>query len=165
MILSNFEKQFLSQSVTRRLHILFWAFLKKIITKFYKQKKFTNFKLIITKCDKNFLQILTGIAKCDKNVLQSVTGITKCSKYYKERRNTFRGCYNTRFIVVRFEKIFQWFIWKLNFLLNGLSNRSKKKLLNELPVKWSVTNWWSLMIDARDVIVVIVQGYYWIIIG
>ena len=54
---------------------------------------FTNFKIIITKCDKrlcsryykmrhNLLQSVTGIGKCDKKYT-----ITLCDSYYNVRRN------------------------------------------------------------------------------
>ena len=48
--------------------------MKKNIKKF---ESFTNFNLIITKCDKNLLQSRTIITECDKNLLKSRIIITK----------------------------------------------------------------------------------------
>ena len=43
--------------------------------------------VIVTNCDKNLLQNVTGITKCDKKLLQSVPGIKNCDNYDKVRCN------------------------------------------------------------------------------
>ena len=64
-------------------HTLFGPFSKTLLQIVANRESFTNFKLIITKCDKALLQSVTGITKWDRiyykvwEVLQSVTVITK----------------------------------------------------------------------------------------
>ena len=67
---------------------LFGSFWKKILQSVTNKESFTNFKIIVTKCDKKLLQRMTVsetefIAKRDRccKVWQEV--ITKCDRYYK----------------------------------------------------------------------------------
>ena len=80
------EVWILPKSFVKTVFIKVWheEFFKKGVT--YREG-FTNFKLIITKCDKNLLQSMTGIIKWEKKFLQSPIGITKCGNCYKVRQN------------------------------------------------------------------------------
>ena len=77
----------------------FSAYLKNFCIESDNQKRFTNFKIIMAKCDKKLLQGVTGITKwdnlsqsvtsivkSDKMLLQSVTGIAKYGNYYEVRK-------------------------------------------------------------------------------
>ena len=66
---------------------LFGSFWKKILQNVTNRESFTNFKTIITKCDKNLLQSVTGVTKWDKKLFQSMRCIMKRGSYYKVRRN------------------------------------------------------------------------------
>ena len=66
---------------------LFGSFWKKILQSVINKESFTNFKTIITKCDKNLLQSVTGVTKWGKKLFQSMKCIMKRGSYYKVRRN------------------------------------------------------------------------------
>ena len=51
----------------------FWVFLKNLLQSVTNRESFTNFKTVIT--------------KCEKRLLQSVGSIKKCDNYQKVRRN------------------------------------------------------------------------------
>ena len=78
------------------LHALFWTFWKNIWKSKSKQRRFTNLKIIIAKCDRycklrqNLLKSVTGITKCDMRLLQSIIGIKRCNNYYKMRRKILK---------------------------------------------------------------------------
>ena len=62
------------KKTSHRLSCTFWKKLWQNVTN---RERFTNFKIIITKCHKRLLQTVTGIAKCEKRLLESVTVIIK----------------------------------------------------------------------------------------
>ena len=71
---------------SRSLFGPFWKDLLQIVTN---RECLTNFKRVITKCDKELLQ-------CDKELLQNMTGIrkltefiTKCERYYIIRPSNY----------------------------------------------------------------------------
>ena len=92
---------FTTQCVKTTSHtLLFGIFGKKVQQSVICRESFTNFKIIITKCEKislqsmkgitnrgNLLQNITGIRECDKRLLHTVTGTTQSDKYCNVRLN------------------------------------------------------------------------------
>ena len=64
-------------SVTKILDLLFVAlFEKNLLQSVANKENFTNFKAVITKCDKRLLQSVAGVTS-------DTEYITKCGRYYK----------------------------------------------------------------------------------
>ena len=77
--------------MTKRLHTLFLGLFEKVYYKVWQNREsFTNFKIIIIKCEKvwQVLQSKTEFNTTCDNKLLCVSGITKADNYYKVRRNT-----------------------------------------------------------------------------